>query len=691
MKNYFCQGVSTQARLTLLSLLLCSFPAFSADFSFIEFNIAFVLGLSLPILIITGLLKPLVAVKWRFPVLISLSLLGMLYSLAYLSELQTLAVVSCATLFLMLLYLWPLNIETATESLLDKTCVYGGGLSAVIFLAVVWFVPAIELGIIWLLFGAITLLLSGLRIHYFLQNSTVHFVRLTMQWLIVLSFVIAMYLWLNAQINVTWLVVTCVASYLITIVNGSWLLVNIVIAKFSTGKSSNNLAVEDVFLYSHDPATNLPSYQHALHRFEKTLKRNNGSKYAAIVFKPTNFQQVNSVLGHHNSDILLLQFAYSLQRHVAGNESLLSFENKPQPVRLARLQSLNFLVVLDITDSRHPEKAMIEEVCKQLSAAVPDAMSFKSFSLHFELAFGIAISGEHGNGVEELVSYAGDALLDGEASGSTISYFDHQHTIYAEQQLSQMEHLKNDILSNGLRWYLQPQVHAKNRNFKGFELMVHWYCGDKKPVELEQFSEIAGHSGEAYLLTKQMIEQAFLALVTLQQHEVYKPVAVNLISKDVLEADLVEFIEQQIDKHNIAGKYLMIEVAEPLLFSASAKAKNIIAQLKALEVKIAIDGFSGSYESLRYVRKMAIDQVKIDCQQLRNTEDRTDKAIINSLISLTRSMQLPLIGVGIDTGDVEQVFAAIGGEFVQGQAVNSGVVVDEFEIWLKRWLDQHSG
>ena len=97
------------ALFSLMGLLLFPSTVQAASFSFTEFNIAFVLGLSLPILIIAGLMKPVVEIKWRFPALVTTSLLIMLYAIAYLASLQTMVLLSAAMLFLASVSLWPLN------------------------------------------------------------------------------------------------------------------------------------------------------------------------------------------------------------------------------------------------------------------------------------------------------------------------------------------------------------------------------------------------------------------------------------------------------------------------------------------------------------------------------------------------------------------------------------------------------
>jgi len=484
-----------------------------------------------------------------------------------------------------------------------------------------------------------------------------------------------------------------IAAYVITVSIAIMLCWRLTKQLFITPKSAEeeqSISADELFSYTHDPATNLPTAQQALKVFEQALKSSQGKRLAAITFKPINFQHVNSLLGHHNSDLLLLQLAYCLQQKMVNNTLLLNFSTDNAPIRIARLQSLNFLVVFDLTNIKDDEKNFLDEVCKQLTSGVPDAMSFKSFSLNFELAFGVAISDESGHNVNEVISYAEDALLNGLKSQQVINYFDKDIVRNTHKQLARMEQLSDDIVNESLSWYLQPQVNVNDNSIIGFQLKVHWYEHGDKPLELIDFANLAEYSGEVYLLTKQMLQQAFTTLFALQQRGLYQTVSVSLSSKNLFEADLVDFIEQQMTKYSMAGKYLMIELTEDVILSAGQRAKETIDQLKSLDITIAIADFSGSYESLRYIRKMAIQQVKINCQQLTNdSENRVDKAITNALITLTRSMKIPLIGTHIDKHDAAKAYIAMGGKFIQGDIINAGVVPDELDIWLNKWFIQH--
>lgn len=442
--------------------------------------------------------------------------------------------------------------------------------------------------------------------------------------------------------------------------------------------------------YPVDLATNLPMAQHALKQFKQALKTKKYTKLAAIVFKPINFQQVNTILGRHNSDILLMQLALCLKKSVADNPNLLDFDNNEKSIKLARLHGLDFLVVFDLTQTKFDAKSVIDELCHQLTKAVPNAMSFKSFSLNFELAFGVAISKEHGSSVDELVSHATDALLKGINSEQKIQYFDNNSIFYTEQQLRLMERLRQDILDEKLQWSLQPQVNINTNAIVGFELKVNWLREGEKSLALSDFIDLAEYSGDVYLLTKQMIKQAFKALFSLHKNSVYQQVSVNLSSQSLLEPDLVDYIELQMKNYNIAGKYLMIELDEKVMLSACQRAKNTIDQLKSLDITVSIDNFSGSYESLRYLRKMAIHQVKINCQELNdNDENRAENAIINALITLTQSMSLPFVTTNIDSTETATKITSMGGSLVQGNIIHNGVNINDIDSWINKWFSLH--
>ncbi|WP_286264341.1 EAL domain-containing protein [Thalassotalea atypica] len=680
---------------------MASFPAFSAPrlFSFIEFNIAFVLGLSLPVILLSILIRKSVPNQWYYFSGIMCGVLGFLYSLIYFEQIQIPALLSFAILTLALIYIWQISSATREDEVQKSGVTDYFAMSVkvlsgvvIIYLFSVWFIPQLDAYIGWLVASSLVLLCGASFIVIQSRMKHTEVFRHVGQWLVAGFFVCTVFFWLNAQVDVLWLILSLVSLFIATMVNGNWYLIKRIFDQINQSQieESKQLNAQEMFSFMHDPATNLPSYQQALIRLENLFKQENTARYAVVVIKPINFEHVNEVLGHQNSDILLLQLAYCLQKQVANNDNLINFDYSNQTSRLARLQSLHFLAVIDVTHSHYPEKILVEDLCRQLAEAVPEAMSFKSFSLNFELACGIAFVGEHGKSVSEVIAHAGDAVIVAERERSLFQYYNAQDSLYTEQQLLKMERLKQDIENDSLLWLAQPIIENSSKKITGFSLKVKWrHLGDDY-IELREFLELAENSGELYQLSKQMIQNAFKLLCEMKKNNIYQPVSISLSSTDILEPDLVDYIEEQIKHFNIAGKYLMIELTEPVMVVACDRAKSMIDQLKMLEVAISIDDFTGSYESLRYIRKLSVNQVKISCEQLQpNAENSAEKAIVNSLINLARTMKLPFVASHIDNKEVLKMYDVMGGSMLQGHVISGGIPTGEISTWIKQWYSKN--
>jgi EAL domain-containing protein (putative c-di-GMP-specific phosphodiesterase class I)/GGDEF domain-containing protein len=532
----------------------------------------------------------------------------------------------------------------------------------------------------WLAFSVIQILLYGTSL--LLSQGKVKTVSHGFLLLAVNTiFAGVIYAWLNEQLSSDSMVIIAVATYLLAMLNGCWQVISTLINNHSVEEYVDNITGNMVF----DPTTNLPSYQYALQVFSYTVKHQQHARYAAIVFKPVNFQQVNAVLGHHNSDILLLQLAYCLQKSIKSDEELLNFSSNELPVRLARLQGLHFLVVMDVAQSKHSDEIIIEQLCQKLAKAVPGPMSFKSFSSYFKLVFGVAFIGKNSYSVTEVIAMAEDALLAADKQQKQISFFAQDLAIFNQQQLQKMEQLKRDIAAGSLTWQVQPKIKLASKALLGFELLMTWQQQNEK-LDFNKVMVIAEQSGDAYTLCQQMVKQAFIFLKEIHYLATKVSIAIKLSNSCLLQPDLVDYIEQQALDYNIECQYLLIEIQETSLLSNSQKVKTSIEQLKSLGVKIAIDEFSGSYEALRYLRRLAVSEIKINCHALAQAAaGSSDKAIINALINLTRKMELLLVGTNINSIEAEKAFLAMGGEYAQGKYYSSGVSLQALPNWLTSW------
>lgn len=670
----------------MLSLLgFLPFPAFSATFtpSFTLLNLVFVFGLCLPIFIISFFLKVKSSFKLRYYVLLTISMLGLIYSITYVEFKHDITWLALSVVFMVSLYFVVVSRRIEPAINLAMTCNIVILILASAYILSVWYFPHLQL--MWGVLSAIILIMSAVRIKFSSITFTSFLNRMLIHWSVIFYFSVIVYLQITNEISDPTFVGNSVICFTLVVILGCLTIVkDFTAAKKIEVQEVKNINKSDATLLE-DASTNLPSQQQAMQSINNQFKNNSNDNFVVITFKPINFTQVNKVLGHHNSDILLLQLAYCLQKSVEDNKDLVNFNDEKSPIRIARLQGLHFLIVLQLKADENNSNVLIEQLCQNLMLAVPNAMSFKSFSLNFELTFGISFLDDYANSISQSISYSEDALLSAENNQLPFCYFDKKEVMYTEQHLLDMESLKNDITNDNLHWYVQPQARLSDRKLVGFELLVHWYNNNEKPLELPEFIDTAEHSGEIYLLTKQMITQAFKLILQLQRMSNYETVSIKLLSQYLLEPDLVSFIEKQIEIYNVPAKYLVIELPEKVVLSASEKAKSIIDELKSLNVNIGISDFTGSYESLRYIRKMTVHQVKIDCQHIGESADDSENAIVTALIDLTQKMNLPLIGTSINNKPTEQIFIFMGGELAQGTIIDKGIATDKINTWVETW------
>ena len=672
-----------------------STPALAANnFSFVDYNLAFILGLSLPLILISTLLSRKVDLNWQFSITTTLSLFVLLYTLGHAVKFQHLLLLSNAVIFLSLINLWPFYGKSNLTSCYKKHATILISILTTCYLLVLWVVPQTNIYMLWLLVSGLILFVFILRLIEIKRTATKDISRLILQWLCSCAVAISIYLWLNTDINLNLLVIVIVLTYLVTIMNGSWVLIQTIYQAINNRNLAelSVLSDDELFSYTHDPVTNLPTIQHALNQFEQHLASEKNPNYAVIVFQPINFSQVNAILGHQNSDILLLQLAYSLQQETLTHDNLLIFEQAQPPIKIARLQGLKFLVILNLKDNPHPEHIVINDLCQKLAKAVPTAMSFKSFSLNFELAFGISLFNEFNLKPNEAIAHAEDALLIGQQQQKNIYYFNNSSLLYTEQQLAKMEQLRHAIIEDKLQWLVQPQISVTTKKILGFKLETYWRYSEQQTqghnnlLHFSQFIKTAELSGDLYTLAKQMVKKAFKLLKILHSTQAYHCVAIDFSSKQLLEPELITFIEQQSQHYNIALKYLTIEFSEEILFTEHNRSQQIIDQLRTLDINIAIANFSGSYNALRFLRKMIVSQIKIDCKKLIDDEEfATDKAIINSLLNLATTINIPVIGTNIDNQVIAKNFTEIGGQYIQGKVISNGLTIEQVPQWLSAW------
>lgn len=675
----------------VLLLALFVSPSYAAEtFTFIEYSTAFSLGLSLPLIIIAFIIRERIANSWWYLILLGSSLLYLLISIANSHNDITVAIYVASACFMFLLSLLPktgcINKDAKIPYIPLLNCI--SLFFTVSFIGASLYKPNLSLHYLWAIYTTLFVITSFIRLNKINNSAPKYGFRHTFLWGLIIAQSAIIFMHPHWHLSNYYIVTIAIASYLIALMNYSWYLTSQVTERVKKeAEEALQPQFDELKSLSRDVVTNLPSQAQALKKFIKQTNKQTSFNYAVITFKPVNFNKVNQTLGHKNSDLLLLQLAYCLQQYVENNTDLINFDLSAQPIRIARLPSLQFMIILNISNTKHAPEGYVNELCRQLSSAVPEAISFKSFSLNFELAYGIDFFNQNSNDIKECLACSCDALMAAEKNQQAIHFYNHQSSSFSEQKLLMMERLKQDLSTDNLVWHIQPQINIHTKQIFGFEMTVLWRQENGDLINLHNFIDIVENSGEIFHLVKLMIEKACQVAAKNKLLNISTPITIDFASVALFEDIIVEFIEQKIAQYQLSVDDLIIEIPESLLAKASEHSKRLIDQLHNSRIGIAIDNFSGSYESLRYLRKLAVNQVKVDCSQLLLKEERlAEKSIINALVNLAQVMNIPLVGTNINSASTEQIYNEIGGQIAQGNIISPSIDINEIESWLKNWL-----
>lgn len=674
-----------------------SHSAFATEnFTFIEYSSAFVLGLSLPLIIITFLMKDKVQNSWWYNICLGSSLLFLLFTLSRNELLNNTFYFSAAGLFVFLLTVFP-----RTGSYKQDSCVAGINLINSIllinvlgYLACLWYFVSLNTYYLWAGYSIIAIIVSFIRIALIHKHQASDNIRFNFLWLSTALFCASIFLQAYNSASNNFIIIGATLCYVLAFINYSWLLTSKIRRYLQRDIAMHyDSQIDELKNLSLDSVTNLPMQAHAIKYVEQYIKFRSEYEFAVIVFKPLNFEKVNQALGHQTSDILLLQFAYSLQQALSENSELINFNPNGEPIRIARLPSLQFLIVLDITHKEGRLADHAEALSRELALAIPKAMSFKSFYLNFELTYGVDYYNKNSENLYSTIGKASDALLTAQASQQKIAYYNHQQNTYGEKTLLKMEQLKQAVSAKKIQWLMQPQIHCHTKNIYGYELVPAWQVTHKeetKTLLFDEFVNTAEMSGQIYALTLQSIEYACRYIIENQSKGITQPITIQFASEYILDITFVEHIEKQLEQYGIAANNLIVALPESLLLKAPDKAKHVIDSLKKSDINVAITGFSGSQESLRYLRKLKVTKVYLDCGVLAEHEDKlSEKSILNALVNLAQVMHIPLIAKNINSAAIETIYHDIGGIYGQGNIICPYLSSNELHAWYKQWQSQY--
>jgi diguanylate cyclase (GGDEF)-like protein len=428
----------------------------------------------------------------------------------------------------------------------------------------------------------------------------------------------------------------------------------------------------------YDPLTHLPNRRLLLDRLAMAMA--GGARTArrgALLFVDLDhFKAVNDTLGHVTGDLLLEQVAQRLSGCVREGDTV------------ARLGGDEFVVMLgDLSENEVEAATQAETVGGQILDSLNRAYLLGRHLLHSTPSIGVTLfGGELQEGLEEPLQRADLAMYQAKAAGrNTLRFFDPQMQAVVMARATLELELREALEQHRFVLHYQAQVAGHPEKVTGVEALVRWVHPQRGLVSPGEFIALAEETGVILPLGQMVLELAcaqlakWAGLAELAQ----LTIAVNVSARQFHQDDFVERVLGALQQAGANPQRLKLELTESVLVANVEQTTAKMNVLKSLGVGFSLDDFGTGYSSLSYLKRLPLDQLKIDQGFVRDIlSDGNDAAIARMVIVLAESLGLTVIAEGVETAAQRDFLASQGCHAYQGFLFARPLPIAEFEQYL---------
>ncbi len=403
---------------------------------------------------------------------------------------------------------------------------------------------------------------------------------------------------------------------------------------------------------SNDPLTGFLNRRGVSEECSKMLVRaqRRHKAMAVLLLDVDHFKTVNDMHGNVVGDALLCQVAALID------------DAMPSTALTARLGSDEFACAF-LFDPSHPD--IVDRIAQQLVARLAQPMQVNDLSLHVSCSIGVARSDFDGASSDALMRSADIAMNAAKTSGrNRYAWFERSMETDLLQRGEMERSLREAVPRREIVPFFEQQIDLATGRLAGFEVLARWQHPQRGLVPPDLFIPIAEQTGLIGDLSLSIMRQAFTAA---RDWDVSLSLSVNISPWQLKDPWLAQKIIKVLTETGFAAHRLEVEITESSLFENMALAQSIIGSLKNQGIRLALDDFGTGYSSLSTLRALPFDRIKIDKSFVGSMNEKPDSvAIVNAILKLGESLNLPVTAEGIEDNVTEDRLRSSGCGKAQG-------------------------
>ena len=410
-----------------------------------------------------------------------------------------------------------------------------------------------------------------------------------------------------------------------------------------------------------DELTGLPSRRTLLEGLRRDAAAS--SRLHVLVVDIDRFSDLNRAIGHEGGDAVLWEVARRLSETIGDRG------------QVSRLGSDEFAIVVEGVP-----RAVARELIDSLARTY---VAFDGVALAISVSVGSATYPDDADDVDAVVVAAGRAASRARSRGTGYEQYDARHEAGGGHHAALAAELRRALEHDELELYFQPQVDVASGRTVGLEGLMRWHHPERGLLVPAAFLPVASTSTLMRPLTLAALDQALEHARRLRESRTPMPVAVNLSPLSLLDLQIAHDVAAALARHDVPASALKLELTEDTLMIDPERAVGVLAGLRAMGVAIAIDDFGTGHSSLAYLRRLPVDEVKIDRAFVSSLPSRaSDEGIVRAVIELARGLGLTVVAEGVETEPALARLAELGCDAAQGYHVAHPLAPDRAVDWV---------
>ena len=416
----------------------------------------------------------------------------------------------------------------------------------------------------------------------------------------------------------------------------------------------------------HDALTGLPN-RTMFQRELTAVIASPGSKAAVLLMDLNGFKDVNDTLGHQAGDLLLRDIGGRLQRALEGTGFV------------ARLGGDEFAVLLPGVGGELAAKTVAHEVLSVLEQQT----TIEGVRVDIGASIGITLCPTHGDEATALLRRADVAMYAAKSTHAPIEIYSADRDTHSPQRLALVGELRSTLEGGDLRVVYQPKADLRTGRVVGVEALARWNHAGRGFVPPDEFVGVAERSGLIQTLTRHVLRTALAQCRLWRLSGLPLNVSVNLSARSLLP-ELPSEVARILGETGVAATALTLEITESSIMADPGRTGQVLEELSAMGVGISIDDFGTGYSSLTYLKRLPVDEIKIDKSfVMAMARHEGDAAIVRSTVDLGRNLGLRVVAEGIEDAAMWTALTTLGCDMAQGYYLSPPLTPTEFDAWLR--------